>query len=326
MARNAIESDFRSSKMAAKGHFVKNSKQITLLATFHNFSHFSLLFTTFHYFSSLFITFPHFSPLFPTFHHFSPLFPTFPTFHYFFPLFPTFFPLFTTFSHFWPLSEFFPTFSHFFLFLATFHYFWPLFTSFSPLFPTFHYFSPLFFQLLATFPNFFPLFPTFPHFSPHAFSAPWVYTLHIITRWMWCGECAIKPTPTPGLMAWWRRIHDNATSIQIHNYNVNNHGAIWSILGTVWVTWIIAPSLLDWIVAAWTAIVLLIRNLVIPVWTTMALSWGNAIYCAMKTPCKFVAMWKGYKSYSIYATAACKPFGDIHSICPQANTPILVYQ
>ena len=21
---------------------------------------------------------------------------------------------------------------------------------------------------------------------------------------------------------------------------------------------------------------------------------------------------------------ACKPFGDIHSICPQANTPILV--
>ena len=38
MARNAIKSDFRSSKMAAKSHFVKNSKQITLLATFPHFS------------------------------------------------------------------------------------------------------------------------------------------------------------------------------------------------------------------------------------------------------------------------------------------------
>ena len=39
MVRNAIESDFRSSKMAAKGHFVKNSKQITLLATFDDIVH-----------------------------------------------------------------------------------------------------------------------------------------------------------------------------------------------------------------------------------------------------------------------------------------------
>ena len=132
-----------------------------------------------------------------------------------------------------------------------------------------------------------------------AFSAPWVYTLHTITRWMWCGEGAIKPTPTPGLMTRWMRIHANATSIQILNYNVNNHGAIWSILCTAHDSWPLgqmdkAHSLLDWIVAVWTAIALSMRNLVIRVWTTMALSWRNVIYCAMKTPCNFVAMWKGY--------------------------------
>ena len=34
------------------------------------------------------------------------------------------------------------------------------------------------------------------------------------------------PGPYPGLMARLMNIHANGTSIQIHNYNVNNHGAI----------------------------------------------------------------------------------------------------
>ena len=213
--------------------FIQNGRQRPFCKKFqtnYTISHFSPLFPTFltfSHFSPLFTTFSHFSQLFPTFHHFSSLFITF---SHFFTLFPTFHHFTTFFHNIFPFSTF-HTF-HLSLF-PTFHHFSPLFTTFpyfSPLFTTFHHFSPLF-------PTF-PLFTTFSHFSPHAFSAPWVFTLHIITRWMWCGEGAIKPTPTPGLMAWWRRIHDNATSIQIHNYNVNNHGAIWSILGTVWVTWI----------------------------------------------------------------------------------------
>ena len=122
MARNAIESDFRSSKMAG-GHFVKNLKLRIDLKwremrskvifghpkwrrpfgenKFAAFRRFSLAFT---HFSQLFPTFPHFFPLSP---HFFQLFPTFS------PLFDTFshfFPLFTLFSHFSPL---FTTFSHF---------------------------------------------------------------------------------------------------------------------------------------------------------------------------------------------------------------------
>ena len=65
MARNAIENDFRSSKMAAACHFVTK------------FPHLSPLIPTFPHLFQLFPTFSYFSPLFPTFHHFSPLFTTF---------------------------------------------------------------------------------------------------------------------------------------------------------------------------------------------------------------------------------------------------------
>ena len=126
-----------------------------------------------------------------------------------------------------------------------------------------------------------------------AFSAPWVYTLHIITRWMWCGEGAIKPTPTPGLMAWWGRIHDNATSIQIHNYNVNNHGAIWSILGTG------SPGYSAFIARLDCCCVN--GNCAFNMQSRHSCVNNNGAFMAqcnilryMKTPCKFVAMWKGY--------------------------------
>ena len=134
---------------------------------------------------------------------------------------------------------------------------------------------------------------------------------------MWCGEGAIKPTPTPGLMAWWRRIHGNATSIQIHNYNVNKNGAIWSILGTG------SPGFSAFIARMDCCCV----N-------------GN---CAFNTQSRhscvnnngaFMALWrrhvsllqceKGINHIQFMPRLACKPFGDIHSICPQANTPILV--
>ena len=95
MARNAVESDFRSSKMAAGGHFVKKNqkneklridmkwREISVIQNgrpvhlVKKILHFSPLFATFHHVSPLFPTFPHFFQLFATFHHFSPLFTTF---------------------------------------------------------------------------------------------------------------------------------------------------------------------------------------------------------------------------------------------------------
>ena len=120
MARNAIESDFRSSKMAAGGHFKnKINKNLRIYLKWREIR------------SKVIFGHPkmagdgHFSkknsPLFPTFRHFSPLFfQLFPTFHYSSPLFPTFphfFQLFPTFHHFSPLLA---TFSHFSLLFTTF--------------------------------------------------------------------------------------------------------------------------------------------------------------------------------------------------------------
>ena len=118
MARNAIKSDFRSSKMAAGGHFVKNKKlRIDLkwreMRSKVIFSHpkwpppaiLWKYFAIFPNFSQLFPLFPNFSQLFTTFHHFSPLFTTFSTFS-------NFSPLFTTFHHFSPLFANFPHFNY----------------------------------------------------------------------------------------------------------------------------------------------------------------------------------------------------------------------
>ena len=63
MARNAIETDFRSSKMAGAAIL---QKQIPLFPTFPQFS---LFFTTFPYFSPPFAAFSHIKPL----NHIKPL-------------------------------------------------------------------------------------------------------------------------------------------------------------------------------------------------------------------------------------------------------------
>ena len=131
MARNAIESDFRSSKMAQKGLpkwrpaaiLKKNSKKKSCVLIWNGekcnrkwflviqngrrrpfckkkiptFSNFLPLFPSFPQLSPLILTFRHFFQLFATFSNFSPLFPTFPTFSHFFQLF-------TTISYFFQLS------------------------------------------------------------------------------------------------------------------------------------------------------------------------------------------------------------------------------
>ena len=138
MARNAIESDFRSSKMAQKGLpkwrpaaiLKKKSPQKKLhidlkwreMRSKVIFGHPKCPAAAILRKFFLFATFSHFSPAFPTYSNFSPLFQLFTIFSNFSSLFTTFPHFSPTFHHFSPLFTTFRTFSHLLPAFATFSF------------------------------------------------------------------------------------------------------------------------------------------------------------------------------------------------------------
>ena len=100
---------------------------------------------------------------------------------------------------------------------------------------------------------------------------------------------------------------------------MNNHGAIWSILGTG------SPGYSAFIA----------RLDCCCVNGNCAFNMQSRHSCVNNNGAmQYIALWrrhvsllqceKGINHIKFMPRLACKPFGDIHSICPQANTPILV--